>query len=111
MIHNPTIVGESTKGLMKFTAERTYNALQGKIELSITISDGDWVEVKDKTGIVQYFYYIEHDGHSPGVTARSQSLAAFICVVDKKIWALYNSKNQDIGDYCSRIRIGALETL
>lgn len=111
MIHNPIIVGESTKGLMKFTAERTYNALQGKIELSIAISDGDWVEVTDNTGIVQYFYYIEHNGESPGITARSQSAAAFICVVDKKIWASYNSKNQDIGNYCSRIRIGALETL
>lgn len=54
MIHNPIIVGESTKGLMKFTARVSYTgSALNKKNLTIAPNEGELLKIVDHNGVIQ----------------------------------------------------------
>ena len=96
MIHNPIIVGESTKGLMKFTARVSYISASGSELLLLTDKDG-------RTQIVNPFYV--NDVPYVFVTAASARYKITYC----NTWVQISTGMLNFA--LTKIQLGTLETL
>lgn len=113
MIHNPIIVGESTKGLMKFTARVSYTgSALGERRISISPKDGEMLMVVDNDGAIQIVNPIILSPYVmyPSVIAHSSGKAYEIEYNETDV-ALNISGTITLGSVISAVHIGTLETL
>lgn len=107
MIHNPIIVGESTKGLMRFTARVSYTgSALNKNTLDISASGSELLLLTDKDGrtqIVNPFYV--NDVPYVFVTAASARYKIIYC----NTWVQISTGMLNFA--LTKIQLGTLETL
>ena len=105
--------GASTKGLMRFVPKSTY--YPSGTEMSISYDVGDFAEVTDMDGTVQYI-------RTPGSNSSSwSSVQVMVSRNGATVWCYisntqagawtYNYRTENLNYYVSQIRFGTMEML
>lgn len=102
--------GASTKGLMRFTAKGdTYHP--SGIQVQVSFDTGDYAEVIDVDGTVQYVRTTESSTTYVSVSANKYTMTCYISYNGFIMVVNGSGRNVNIEGYVAQIRFGTFETL
>lgn len=103
--------GASTKGLIRFIPKSTY--YPSGTSISVSYDEGDYAEVTDYDGAVQYIRTPKGTSWSVAqimVSRNNSPVWCFISKTDAGAWT-YNYRTENLDYYVQQIRFGTMEIL